>query len=178
MSEFTEKFANHAVHATLQTLDSALAEIETTDVSDISAIERLDRIRQVQRFATTRFAAIDPALVPQDRLDAVNSSVKEQTAQITEYKTNQNVAHLTNASNMCDQILNQLGPIPIATTPEDVEGLREAMISFRRSLGQHARHAETDYEELEKQFEDIGTRFTELTTEITSQKGRLDIAIS
>jgi hypothetical protein len=73
MSELTEKFANHPLHETVQTLDSALTEIETADLSDVSAIERIDRVRQVQRFATTRFGGVDPSLVPQDRLDSINS---------------------------------------------------------------------------------------------------------
>lgn len=178
MSQLTEKFANHPLHETVQALDSALTEIESSDLSDVSAIERIDRVRQVQRFVIARFGGVDPSLVPQDRLDSINNLFKEQVAQLNAYKTDKNDTRLTNASNTCDQILNQLASIPIATTPAEVEGLREAMISFRRSLGQHARHVETDYDNLNKEFKGISGRFAELTTEITAQKGRLDTAIS
>ncbi|HAF24868.1 MAG TPA: hypothetical protein DCK93_18510 [Blastocatellia bacterium] len=178
MSEWTDKFTAHQIHVTLPALDTALTEIEALEENEVTAIEAIDRLRQVQRLVVNSLASVDPNLVSDERLNTLDAFIRQQIEQVNGYKSNQNVALLIGANNTVDNILTQLSSIPVARTPEEIEGLREAVTSLRRSLGQHARNLETEYEKSEQQFKDVNRRFTEFTSEITSQKARLDTAIS
>jgi hypothetical protein len=59
-----------------------------------------------------------------------------------------------------------------------VEGVREGVVAFRRSAGQHLRHLEAAADETEKRIQELADRIRETTSEIQSQKGRLDQAIA
>lgn len=178
MSEWTDKFTAHQIHSSLQTLDAALNEVEALEENEVTSLEAIDRLKQVQRLVVTSLSSVDPNLVSEERLNTLDALIRQQIDQINNYKSNQNVAHLAGANSSADNVLTQLVSIPIAKTPEEVDGLREAVTSLRRSLGQHARNLETEYEKFEQQFNDVNRRFTEFTSEITSQKARLDTAIS
>ena len=59
-----------------------------------------------------------------------------------------------------------------------MEGLRDAVTSYRRSAGQYIRNIDDEYKSLNKKFQEITANLTQLTSEISSQKQRIDNVIS
>ena len=178
MSQSSEQFTNHEVHTTAQTLESTLNEIDVSTITDVSVIESIERLRQARVLVMASLDAADPDLISEQKLNGINNIFNEQIGQINNFKSNGNAAHLTNAVRSVDNLLNQIASLPVVRTTQDVEGLREAIASFRRSIGQHARNVEGEYEKIKQQFEGTNERFNEFTNEIASQKTRLDTAIS
>lgn len=177
MSEWLEQFEKHRLHTILKELDSLLSELEALESLKANQIESVARMRQVERLVKSTLDSADPNLVSQDRLNGLADYVEVLTRDINQYKSSENVSYLMNQSSV-DQILNQLGMILVPRVSEDLEGLREALTTLRRSIGQHARQLETESEEINREFKSIKRNFTELTEEIKSQKQRLDTAIS
>jgi hypothetical protein len=177
MAEWTEEFEKHTAHSRLQELDVLLSELESSEVLDAADLESLNRIRQVALFTKSVLSSVDPNLVAKDRLDGLAEYLALQVRELNQYKSTQNSSHISNRSPS-DQVLNQLAGLNVPRTSEDVEGLREALTTLRRSMGQHSRLIEAEYDEIEQKFTVINKSFEELTDEIKSQKQRLDTAIS
>jgi len=177
MSKWIEQFDSHQIHATLKELDEVLTDLESSDSSELGQTESLNRIRQVYQLVKSTFSSLDPNLVSKGALDGLAEFLGLQLRELNQYKTTKNASLLTNHSAI-DQVLTQLATIHILRSPEDLEGLREALTTFRRSMGQHARQLENEYEGIKQEFKTIKTSFGELTDEIKSQKQRLDTAIS
>ncbi|HEV7743790.1 MAG TPA: hypothetical protein VGO56_02235 [Pyrinomonadaceae bacterium] len=178
MSSWSEKFATHQIHTTLQRLESLLSDVEGLEVKDIAAIESLDRLRQIQRFLVSTLGAVDPNFVAEEKLESLDNLLRQQIDQLEGYKTSQNEAQIVAADNNRAAVLNITASIPTPHSVEDVEGLRDAITSFRRSFGQHARNLEAEYEKLNEEFAALKSNFKEANEEIKSQKARLDTAIS
>jgi hypothetical protein len=177
MSEWVDQFQDHQIHSTLKELDSVLTELESSEDTDASKTESLNRIRQVYQLVKATLASVDPNLVSQSSLVGLEEYVQLQVRNLNQYKTTENVSLLKSSSPL-DQILTQLATIYVPRVPEDIEGLREALTTFRRSMGQHARQLENEYEKIDQEFKAITKNFAELTEEIKSQKQRLDTAIA
>src|SRR5205807_1732019 len=79
-----------------------------------------------------------------EKLDAY-SSYKPQAFEIEDRK----LTYLINANSSADQSLVQLGGVPYPQTSGDVEQMRENIVAFRRSFGQHARNLQDEFSKIQ-----------------------------
>ena len=171
MSQWVDRFNNHAIHQQLKTLQSTLLQLEELSPDTTEAIERL---KQIQELATKSLATLDPALAPLGVLNNLSSQVQQIISYCNQYQSTRDAGHLTNANNNADAVLMQLGGLPTLRNVEDVESLGEAITSLRRSVGQYHRYVDDERKGIQAQIEAAKGTLKDLENNITTQQTRLD----
>lgn len=178
MSEWDERYENHPLQSEVQTYDAILTEVEELASSDPKAVTQVNRLRQVHALLLKQLAAVDPVLVPFSTLKQLHSYVQQQRNELAQFRTNKNVGHLSNANTQADSVLVQLKNLNAVAAPADVEGIRDAVGSFRKSAGQYLRNIEGEYTSLQARLSELNAHIQKASEEVTVQKSRLDAAIT
>ncbi|MCM3667327.1 hypothetical protein M3204_23415 [Mesobacillus subterraneus] len=144
--------------------------------------QTLNRINGLLNQLKSRISAIDPYLNRQPTLDSLNEDVRHINAYL------QNApAHLVNTSslntinNHIDNIIANMIFIPTIQDLESLEGIKDNVISFRRSVARHkvvlAEQQQVllqKNEEITKEIEDLNTSFEQLTEKFTNTSNAFD----
>jgi hypothetical protein len=178
MSQWVEYFEEHQIHQTIQSITELFAAIEDKYTFEPIELEVFERLRQINRILASTLETIDPFFVPKTVLEAINKSVQNQIAQLTAFNNDSNIQHFVAANARADEILVQIRNLFAPQTFKDVEGLREAVSSFRKSVGQHQRNVDEQFETASEKLKSLEERIEESNKEVQSQKSRLDTAIS
>ena len=109
MSRWIDNFDNHAFKTTWEDLKNKLEEA-TIDETVVSNIEELARLKKVVTFVDNALKSIDPELISQTLLDSFNSVSPGIRQEILHYNNNKNIAHLQNANNKLDTLLDSVRP--------------------------------------------------------------------
>lgn len=136
MNQWTERFEEHELFPVLSRLDEDLEHAIAGDLEP-SARESLSRIQYAARHLRSRLDRIDPALAPVKPLDNLASNLGNTQSEVSDFINSGNENHLATAHAHLDGALQIAQYIPSVLTPEDVEGLRESIVEYRRSAGQH-----------------------------------------
>jgi hypothetical protein len=145
MSEWIDQFENHQVHDDIRSALAPAEEIRSTaEELPADAVERIDRIVNVLTEVQRRLQRTDPNLIPIQPLSNLNGPLSQITSQLSSFQSNKNAAHIQNAHNRLENVLVHLAQIPMPSSPDDMDAIREAAIALRRSAGQHIRHVEEE----------------------------------
>ena len=178
MSIWDDEFQNHGIHSNLDSTRDGLALALAREDLAPDVIESLARISNVLARFDTALDSAEPQLVPKQLLDASIGPLENLKAQVSAFTADANAAHLKEANEHANQLLIQLGRMVLAIAPSDIEGVRDAVVSFRMSAGQHLRHLADLATEIQSLYRTSQSNLEELKSEISSQKARLDSAIS
>lgn len=178
MSEWVQRLEAHPVNADVKAFDVLLAELDEVAAKSPQVISQVSRLQQINRLLLQRLQSVDPVLVPLAVLNNLQSYVQQQRNEVNHYRANQNVGHLHNANSHADVVLTQLGAMIYPAAPSDIEGVRDAVASFRKSAGQYLRYVEDEHSSLKAKMKNLSDQLQQATTDVNSQKSRLDTAIS
>lgn len=196
MSQWTDRIENHEIQQLLEVSQTLLDQAAGLAEDDAAALEAFERLRSVHGLITRRLANADPDTVPVQPLANMVPHLTNLNIEVQSFVSNQNIAHLTNANSHADNILPQIAAIPALVTPDDVDGMREAITSFRRSAGQLIHNLEQEASEYREAMDqdrqtsnqsiddskeslsELEAELERVQTEIQSQKSRLDTAIA
>lgn len=179
MSQWTDRINQHPVHEAIKTLENLLFDVDLSGLDQPDqAIGDIERIRQVMSLAKTRLERTDPNLVPIQAVKNMHSSLQSVINEVSAFKTNRNVAHLTNANSHIENILTYLTNIPSPTDASDIENVREAVTSLRRSVGQYLRNIDDEVTSLTTSINELKNSLSNLASQIESQKQRTDSVVS
>ena len=179
MSQWTDRINQHPVHESIRTLESLLIDVDFTDLTQPDqAIADLERIRQVVNFSKSRLERTDPNLVPIQAVKNMHASFQSVVSEVSAFKTNKNAAHLTNANSHIENILTYLTNIPSPSDASDVESVRDAVSSLRRSVGQYLRNIDDEVSSLNRTIAELKTGLDNFSSQIDSQKQRTDTVVS
>ncbi len=180
MGQWLDRFEDHPVHGQIQTFEQLIASSEgiVDELEDPNAIESYERLKLILGVIKSKFDAIDPLLFPAAPLQNLNQQIGQIVTEMNNFSSNRNVGHLTNANNHADNVLVNLSNIVTPGLPRDIDGIRESVASFRRSAGQFIRNLEIEHNDLTAKQEALSQQIQSITTEINTQKGRLDTAIT
>ncbi|MEW5804993.1 MAG: hypothetical protein AB1847_23145, partial [bacterium] len=179
MSQWTDRINQHPVHGVIRTLESLLIDVDLSGVGQPDkAIADIERIRQVLNLIKSRLELTDPNLVPFQALKNIQNSLHPIINEVSAFKANKNVAHLTNANNHLENILTYLNDIPSPTNAVDIESVKDAVSSLRRSVGQYLRNIDDEVTSLNETFNEGKTSLNSLSFQIESLKQRTDTIVS
>ncbi|WP_145985408.1 ATP synthase subunit B family protein [Marilutibacter maris] len=178
MSDWQERIINHPVMTKLGALQALLDSVLETEESGSSGLDSIERLRQVESYMRASVFSIDPILVPVQILAKIDAPLQGVINEVKNYKSNKNSGHLTNANAHADALLIQVFQLPAPAPETQVENVRDAVVSFRRSAGQLLSSLERSCAELSDNFRSLGEKVKETSEEVSSQKARLDTAIS
>ena len=170
MSNWIEQFENHPIYDNIRSGLVPLASLKASrDDFPAEEIEKIDRIEYVLFDLQRRLKQIDPLLTPLQTLNNANNTCSQIGAQLAAYQSNSNPVHLQRAYNFLENLLIHVAQIPIAQTVDDMEAIREAAISLRRSAGQHIRHIESQGESVSESLSEIEVQAENLRKKIEQQ---------
>ena len=179
MSQWVDRISGHPVFATLEALGKSIEQTKPkSEETSTDAIEALDRVSRVNQHIGGLLNRVDPLLVIPGWLDNLRSCLAQATAHLDQFRSDGNVAQLIGANGQMDNALAHSGVLQVLSAPSDMEDLREATSSFRRACGQLTRHLESDVDQTRSAASTLKSKLDELTTEVTAQKQRLDVAIT
>lgn len=178
MSKWGERVDGHPAIASLRALSSSVDEVAIDADFTPSAIEDLERIRSVLKYAETVIDSVDPELLPPAILNGLASPLGNLSSEFSAFKSDRNFGHLQNANSHLDALLPALLYLPSPMPGEQVEGIRETVISFRRSAGQYISAVERERDSSLAEVNQLKSKLDGMSSEIATQKARLDEAIS
>ncbi|MGB3633706.1 MAG: hypothetical protein WA982_06670 [Rubrobacteraceae bacterium] len=180
MSQWVDRFEEHAAHEQLQNYVGQLNKLEEQNAEAPSpeVTENIERLKQIGNQVESVFSTIDPFLTPVGPLDNINQQLAQAIGQCSQFQDNGNIGHLTNANNNADAVLLQLNSLPSIRTTEDLGSLNEAIISLRRSVGQHNRYVSDERESIQSQIEEAKKELENLEANVAANETRLDEVVS
>lgn len=178
MTSWDERLQDHAVNPGISKVLDLIDQVAAKEELDLQAREQLARMRSVTQFLQRTLERAEPALLPLASLNNCTTYLDNIAAEMTQFMSNGNLAHLTSANGHADRVLQQIPSVRTAEVPDDIAGVREAVVSFRQSAGQHLRHLTDEAERLRSLLSTMSTSATEVQAEIKAQKSRLDTAIA
>jgi predicted nucleic acid-binding Zn-ribbon protein len=178
MTIWDERLREHPLNAGIDRVLHLVQQAEERDDLDPSSREQLHRIRHVSQYLVRTLSQAEPALVSAASLNSCSTHLDSLAAELTQFLSNGNSAHLTNANGQADRLIQQIPAFRLIESPNEIGGVREAVVSFRQSAGQHLRHLNEEADRLEELLGAVATSASEVQSEIKTQKARLDTAIA
>lgn len=174
MSQFIENLQQHPFTNSVDIFKSSFSDIENLENLSPDELELLNRIKAVVLFSENRFQNTDPFFVPINSMNKIDTLINSINTEISNFKANRNIAHLNNANNFIDNMLIHISNICIPFNTNDLENIRESIISFRKSIGQQLRHTESEYDNLRSNSDNVGKKLEEITQLIEIQKKEIN----
>lgn len=166
MSQWDDKFNEHAIHASIDNLSSRLEDKELIS-EDLNIIEIIDRIVQAKSYAELSLQNLIPALVNHAHLNKANSYLNSITSEVNSYISNKNIGHLNNTAAHIDNLMVQLNALPISK-----QDITEQ--SFTASLVEYKKLTEKSFSELKKSKNELLESVKTITTDSAEQKDKLE----
>ena len=178
MSLWIDRIENHTVFAALTEFGQILEVSKQSIGESPELLDHWDRANRIGLHVRSVLGGSDPLLVSPTSLDQIATRIQNAKGEIAAYVSDPNIAHWTNAQAHLDECLVCLAAINRLATSSDLDGMREAASAYRRSAGQLLVAIRDEAGQVKGQQEILQAKLVELTTDITNQKQRLDIAIS
>ncbi len=179
MSRFIDRFENHALHGVLAKTIATVNELMVREGNQSNAIIELERVKQVSLAFKDALDNCDPNLVYIGYLDSIqNNHLNNVLGYLNNYRNDRNISHLHTANNQLDGCLTSMANILMPKFPNDIDGIRESIVSFRRSASQHLRHTEEEFKKIESVRSQLEQGLSQVASTVETQKSRLDTAIA
>ncbi len=177
MSYIEEKINEHP---SLSRADEVRSLLDVLDGLDLSTEvrESLHRLRRVIDLFLSQVSSADPELTSFQALKSADQQFSKIKQELTQFKSNKNANHITNASAAADSILSSAKALWVPALDLDLDQVRDAISSFRKSVGQNARYAEQELAETRKAIESLREEANTLKNSIKEQKSRLDSVVN
>jgi len=175
-----ERTTGHTSYTNMEKVIQIMNEIHTSNGSTISTreMEMLERINDTFIFLKETLDFVDPWLISINTMNNMSNPISQVLSEITNYKNNKNEGHLVNVLTHLETLLQYLSQVSVIKSPAEIEGVRSAVISFRKSIGQHLSNIEKDATEASTSLSKNTEKLNELTSAIVDQKTRVDSIVN
>lgn len=173
-----DRVTTHAVHASLRALAAAADAAEERAKDEMDALASANRVRAAFARAAAYLADSEPSLIQAVHLDSINNNATSAIAELSAYASNGNGSHLTNANQHADAVLVHTVSLPTVRAPSDVKALNDAIASFHQAVDKHVAGLRAGAATVANTLETLRAQMSALDGEISTQKARLDTAIS
>ncbi|WP_163576229.1 hypothetical protein [Halomonas faecis] len=177
MSYIEEKINEHPSLSRAEEVRSLIDVLDELGLST-EVRESLHRLRRVIDLFLSQVSSADPELTSFQALKSADQQFSKIKQELAQYKSNKNVNHITNASTAADSILSSAKALWVPAIDLDLDQVRDAISSFRKSVGQNARYAEQELGETRKAIESLREEANALKVSIKEQKSRLDSVVN
>lgn len=178
MSRRTKAYESHQVHKTVEALTAQLEAVRELAEKDSNALDEFQSLWDVNCRVRASLAGADGRFVPPGVLNSLDQFCSGQLKEVSSFHGDSNAQHLQSADSLADNVLAILPALGVPTPSQDLEALREAAASYRRSVGQLGRHLQEQFAGVSKQATAVETQLQASLVDIQSQKSRLDAAIA
>lgn len=179
MSKLTDGYDTHPFHTTLRTVQTHLSDFSTESLkSSEDALAYFERLTLVAELARKRLESTDPNLVATQTLNNLNSSFQAIANELSAFKNDKNLNRFTNVNTHIENVLVYLSSVVAPATPTDLEAIRDAASTYRRSVGQLLRAVDEEQSSLKAKLGALANDLGKLSNEITALKQRTDSVVA
>lgn len=178
MNQWIKRIQDHAIFKELIDLEQIIESSCAAAQADATSFEAWERVERVVQFIRTFLSNIDPLLVPPSHLSNSVAQIQQARAQLNNFSSNKNIAHLIETNNHLDNVLSYMGSIPRLDALANTEELGEAASSYRKSIGVLVRSLEKQLLAVVEEKNALHVKLQELTAEVDTQKQRADNVIA
>ncbi|MYL69235.1 hypothetical protein GLW00_00125 [Halobacillus litoralis] len=177
--EVEQRIYSHSAYKKLEGILELLDEIES-DTQNIPTkqLQMLGRIRETLDFTYELLNRIDPWHISLNTLNNLNNPLTNSANELTNYKRNNNEQQLKNVFNNLESLLPFLSQLTIPRSAEDIGEIKNSVVKFRQSIGQHLSNLEKEINETHTSFKQNKDKVIELNSSIDNQKKRIDTIIN
>ena len=155
----SENFDNHTIFDRLNSLEKILANDEVKEKIDL---EKLSYFQTVFSYINQRVKLTIPDLVQQTELDSLSTELDAGISHINSFLGNNNVGHLTNATNNFIAAINKIKNFPIPVVKTD--------FNFSRKIADFEKTVKSKYKSLEKEKDELKSEIENFKTDLNSKE--------
>ena len=147
MSRWIEQFENHPFHIVWNELKEVLGSAFVDDETILTSVAELARLKKVVSYIDEMLISIDPELVPSNTWDNFNAQAIACSAQIINYNSNRNIAHIQAANGHVDNLLTYIRPYMIAQGKAKTV-LHNSFVEYTKTIEEYISSFQTKASEL------------------------------
>ncbi|WP_373893828.1 hypothetical protein [Virgibacillus sp. CBA3643] len=184
MPDLLNRIENSEVHNSFDQLFNQIDiahKLENITQEDEEVIQRLE---QVYTVVALRMKSADPYFVTTNVLDKINSQTENIIKNLTNYsqnKDNPNVNTnniLTTINKELEQVIPLLLELDFPHNIEEMDALRDSIVNYKRSFGQHSSNLEKYHKEIVEQKSAIEERLESLNDHVDEAEEKANQAIN
>jgi hypothetical protein len=164
----------HSITTGLKNTIILISEIRSRDGLNQQHEPTITRIHSVLHMFETLLYKADPLFIAIGTLENANLYINNMHSYLVEYSRNPLDQYINSANNQADAITLLYCNFFVPSTKEEVDGIKEASISFRQSIAQHLRYASEEFEEFKDSVKSLQKEVLNLQSSIESEKLRVD----
>ncbi|MDF0535788.1 hypothetical protein PY479_16080 [Shewanella sp. A32] len=165
MSQWDDKFAEHAIHTNINNLNERLNN-NALITEDLNIIDILDKIKQAISYSEVCLNNIIPALVNFANLDKANEYLNIISNELNHYISNKNIAHLNNTQSHVTNYISQINALPVSKEKISKESFTNSLVEFKKL-------AENSLIDLRNKKDELSNSISELKSESGKQLSRI-----
>jgi hypothetical protein len=177
MSQWVERIEGHQVLKELQEFEQVLEQAKEPCQQEKTLADHWDRAHAVAVHFRSIMAQSNSLLLTPAQLTNIATPLQQARSEIGSFVSNGNAGHWSNAQTQLDNCLTHIAYLPQQSV-DGIESMREAAASYRVSIGHLLEAIRKDGDGISKMQAGLQSKISEATTEIASQKQRLDNAIA
>jgi D-ribose pyranose/furanose isomerase RbsD len=154
-----ESFKSHLVFERLEQFRQTL---NSEKITEKIGLESYTFFETGHRYIKDKINLTNPILVQEADLTNIASQIEECTIQINNFIGNNNVGHITNATNNLNSAITRIRHLPIPLSKNDFD--------FSKSVAQYQQTVQTAYESLKGQQEKLAKDLEEVQKNIESKQ--------
>lgn len=155
----SENFDNHNIFDRLNSLEEILTH---DDVKEKINLEQLSFFQTVSSYINQRVKLTIPDLVQQAELDALSNELNAGISQINNFSGNNNVGHLSNATNNFNAAINRIKGFPIPVAKAD--------FNFSRKIAEFEKTVKSKYNSLEIEKNELKLEIGNFKTDLSTKE--------
>lgn len=167
-------------HASYNDINKILSTLENIDTSKYSIVH-VDVIRKLNEtivFFKYALDSVEPWHVSLTTLSNIHSHTSQILSNLTAFINNNHESYINAINSSIDGLLIYLSQLLIVKTPEDIEGVKESVISLRRSISQHLSNIDKESSTTSNMLIKNQEKINDLSSAIDNQKTRIDSIIN
>lgn len=137
MSRWIDNFNSHAFQGIWQQLKDEIDATKIDDETVITDVAEFARLRKVIGYIDGMIQSIDPELVPPGTWDSFRDQANNCYQQLTSYRSNRNIGHITNANGHADNLLTYIRPYMVVDGELGI-ALNKAINAYAETITNYA----------------------------------------
>lgn len=181
MNTWRQQFEKHPLHSDLSAINTLIsgASLKTKDAGILDAFNRL--IVVLNTFSQY-VRAINPECTTKGYLDNIHAPIQQLKPSLEQFLKDENAAHLQNANNQADQLVQRMPPFALPETAvqhaDSISNLVKAVEGIIAALSAQAKENTDVLEKIKSAANATEQKLQQTDKTIESQKARLDSAIA
>lgn len=169
MTRFADRLETRELESRLSEIEECLEALDLTSLPEDCRHDP-ERLKAVVDTVRRRLDRVDPFLIPMPVLDDLETHLKTMLDALDDLERNAKEG-LKTANLQADHLLETTARMIVPVEIDELDGLKERVVSFRRSLAQHLRFYRESVEEALEDVKELSVRMDSFEQRFGQDRG-------